>query len=342
MRILLDSAVTTAVKNPHTAMIAESVRKCAPTCIAVAFIGTDWKEYVENPRELAAVIVSPTIGTNPRAVTDLAKTIGWERIFLLDELHAKIFIGETSAVVGSANLTKNGLSGLRLIEACVEIRDEGELRVLTELFSELRRRAEKRYPDKEAKKRKIAELQSVWNAAVVSGAMAETRSGSSFLDFELVGRDDFYVVWYQPVEVAFSEDVKAIESVIANDIHFAKGDQVQKHKWALLWHITGSGKPSAKRPYWLYIHELFKNGVVEPGYGYPQCAVQRSDLPVPSPPFEITKEIANAFRKAVQDEDVAKYLVQSLEKFRLKDSLDGVPLLIERMKSYLKKGQIRA
>jgi hypothetical protein len=123
---------------------------------------------------------------------------------------------------------------------------------------------------------------------------------------------------------------------MADDIHFAANDNVEKNKWALVWRIIDSSRPhGTAKPRWLYIHEIFDNGVIDKGYEYPKCAIQRKDLDVPPPPFEITNDVATAFKKAVQDNEVAEYLIQGDRPFSLADSLQGVPLLISKMKEYL-------
>lgn len=105
----------------------------------------------------------------------------------------------------------------------------------------------------------------------------------------------------------------------------------------LAWRITNNDTPhKTARPYWLYIHEIFDSGVADEGYNYPKCAIQRTDLYVPTPPFEITKDVEAAFRRAVQDEDIARYLIQrDRDVFSLDYSLDGIPPLINRMRKYM-------
>lgn len=54
----------------------------------------------------------------------------------------------------------------------------------------------------------------------------------------------------------------------------------------------------------------------------------------------MTDEVVAAFRWAVQDEEVAKYLIQSdREIFDLSYSNKGIPLLIKKMKEYLAKNK---
>ncbi len=317
--------------------IQKAISRCNPSKIAVAYIGADWKEFIPYADRLEAVIVSPTFGSNPWAITDLAKLIRWDRIFFLDELHAKTYVGNESAVIGSANLTSNGLSGEGLVELCVEVNADESLRKLNEAFNDLKKRAQKQYPTTESKKTRLKELEKIWGAAIANRIIrSENRNMRSFSDFEPLGKDHFYVLWFQPVACEYSDDVKAIQSLMVGDIHFASADKVEKNKWALVWRITNSSTPHrTAKPHWLYIHEVFENGIIDEEYEYPKCAIQRKDLEVPSPPFEITSDVAEAFKKAIQEEEIAKYLIQDCrDVFSLAYSLKGMPLLIGKMKEY--------
>lgn len=245
----------------------------------------------------------------------------------------KIYIGEKSAVVGSANLTNNGLNGEKLVEICVEIDSDEKIKELNAIFEDLEQRARKQYPKIENKKDRIIVLEEKWNSAIANRIIKNNKS-VKFLDFELIGGKDFYVSWYDCDEDSeYSDDIKKIESCIDCETHFASADKVEKNKWVLTWRITRSDMPDkSKKPSWLYIHEVFENGIIDEGYEYPKCAIQRNDLEVPPPPFEITGEVAAAFREAIQDENIAKYLIQKGEKFSLEYSLQGIPSLINKMK----------
>ena len=332
------SAKENVVKILTESEIKRAIRGCNPTKVAVAYIGSEWNTFIRDTDRLSTIIVSPTFGSNPRAITDLARQIGWSKLLFLDELHAKTYIGTKSAVIGSANLTRNGLSGEKLVELCVEINSNESIRKLNQIFDDLKRRAKEEYPTTRAKKVRLKQMEKSWGAAVANGIIrSEKRKTQSFADFELLGEDHFYVLWYQPFECEYSDDVKAIESLVADDIHFANTDKVEKNKWALIWRITDSNKPhKIEKPIWLYIHEIFKNGVIEKDYDYPKCAIQREDLNIPSPPFKITKNVSEAFKKAIREKEIAKYLIQDgRDVFSLAYSLKGVPLLIGKMKEYL-------
>lgn len=316
--------------------IHQAIRRCKPSKVAVAYIGTDWNTFVPATDRLGAIIVSPTFGSNPRAITDLVKQIGWDKVFFLDELHAKTYVGNRSAIIGSANLTHNGLSGQGLVELCVEVDADESLRKLNNIFDDLKRRAQKQYPTTESKKAQLKELEKIWGAAIANRIVrGENRNTRSFTDFEPLGEDHFYVVWYQPIHCEYSDEVKAIQSLKKDDLHFATVDKVEKNKWALVWCITNSYTPHRTvKPYWLYIHEVFEDGVIDDEY--PKYAIQRKDLKVPSPHFEITSDVSVAFKKAIQEKEIATYLIQDgSDVFSLAYSLRGMPLLIKRMKEYM-------
>ncbi len=328
MKILVDSEIQRAIL------------RCEPSKIAVAYVGTDWNTFVPDADRLGTIIVSPTFGSNPRAITDLAKRIGWDKIFFLDELHAKTYIGNVSAVIGSANLTRNGLSGERLVELCVEVNAIESLEKLNQVFDNLKKRAQKQYPTTKSKRARLKELEMSWGAAIANRIVrSENRNMRSLLDFEPLAEDHFYVLWFRPIECEYSDDVKAIQSIMVGDIHFASTDKVEKNKWALVWRITSSSTPhKTAKPHWLYIHEVFENGIIDEQYSYPKCAIQRKDLEVPSPPFEITSDVAEAFKKAIQEKEIARYLIQEDDMdsiFSLADSLKGMPPLISKMKEYM-------
>lgn len=318
--------------------IRDAIVRCKPSKIAVAYIGADWKRFIDNATYLEAIIISPTFGSNPRAITDLVKKIGWEKIFFLDELHAKTYIGGKSAVIGSANLTRNGLDAESLIELCVEVNAEESLKKLNRAFDDMKRLALAQYPTTESKKSRLQELEKNWGAAIVNRIIrGDNRNRQSFVDFEPLGEGHFYVLWYQPVDCEYSEDVKAIQSLMTDEIHFSVDDEPEKNKWALVWCITASFMPyRTAKPHWLYIHEIFEDGVIDEGYKYPKCAIQRKDMEVPPPPFELTDDVVTAFKRALQEEDVAKYLIQDGEEiFSLADSSKGVSLLIGKMQEYM-------
>jgi len=129
-----------------------------------------------------------------------------------------------------------------------------------------------------------------------------------------------------------------VKILVNSEIHrVTRNDKVEKNKWELVWRITNSFTPHrTEKPYWFYIHEVFEDGVIDEGYDYPKCAIQRKDLKVLPTPFELDDNVVADFKKTVQEDDIAKYLIQNGKNvFSLAYSQKGIPILISRMKEYL-------
>lgn len=146
----------------------------------------------------------------------------------LDELHAKTYIGKSSAVIGSANLTRNGLGAEGLVEICVEINAAESLKKINNAFEDMKKRAQDQYPTTVLKRSRLKELEQNWGAAIANPIFRNNKNNNipAFVDFDLLGDDHFYVLWYRLVECEYSDDVKAIESFMADNIHFARTDKV--------------------------------------------------------------------------------------------------------------------
>lgn len=77
---------------------------------AVAFWGYGAKEWFGKKLRNAKVICNLNMGgTNPASIRELIKDKARFEVRQCDVLHAKVYIGERSAVVTSANLSANGL-----------------------------------------------------------------------------------------------------------------------------------------------------------------------------------------------------------------------------------------
>lgn len=320
--------------------IKESLAGIHPTKIAVAYIGANWRDFLVSPERIEAVIVSPTLGTNPHAVSEMVRFIGWEKIHFLDELHAKLYIGEDRAVTGSSNLTRNGLIGGSLLELCVELKSVRSILKLNIIFEDLLNRARSQYPAQTDKEARLVELERQWNNAISNEVISpENVSDTSFSDFNLLADDQFYVLWYQPGKPEFSEDAKKIESVICDWTTLREEDHVKLNKWVLMWRLTTKNAPDKRQKlYWLYIHEIIRNGVINEEHGYTTLAAQRIDKAIPEHPFEITKDVEMAFKEALELKVLQKFLVQCEgdTSFSLEHSTQGLRPLITTMKKLMR------
>jgi len=315
--------------------VAVAIHKCKPKKVAVAYLGADWKQFIPDTKNLEYVVVSPELGTNPKAVRKLAAKIGWERVHLLDRLHAKAFLGDHGAVVGSANLTKNGLSGKGRIELCVTIKSDAKLAQLEGLLDAWQTDAARQYPTAQAKIEKMVELEATLTNAIVNGLASRSDRTASISDFNLVGDDDFYVCWYQDGESqVYEPHLQDMDETFDDDMHFAKDETVKPNKWVLVWKATEAMTPdSGEPPYWLFMHQVFRKGIVDNGYGYPQCGIQRNDLRMPQVPFRLTNELVAAFRQAMLMPEFREYFVQEGMTYRLGKSQKGLPALVEYLRN---------
>jgi hypothetical protein len=138
--IILESSVS----------IRDALKIIKPIKIAVAYIGIDYQNFID-PYDLHSIILSPTLGSNPNAIDDLVSKIGWNKVYLLDNLHSKIYLGEKSAIITSANLSKNGLDIEGLLEIGILLEDFNSLNKLNQIYEDFFDSSLDAYPDQESK-----------------------------------------------------------------------------------------------------------------------------------------------------------------------------------------------
>ncbi|MBE8233309.1 MAG: hypothetical protein HAW67_06190 [Endozoicomonadaceae bacterium] len=90
-----------------------------PILIAVAYWGQGIESVIDDSRKYQIICNLSDGGTNPKVIEALIEKNNIE-IKQLERLHAKAFITEKSAIVGSANFSKNGL-GLDECEGTIEV-----------------------------------------------------------------------------------------------------------------------------------------------------------------------------------------------------------------------------
>lgn len=286
--------------------IAAAIQDIAPSHIAVAYIGTDWEEFIDTAR-LKQLIVSPTIGTNPHALKDVAQRIGWENVFFLDELHAKLYLSTTRAALGSFNLTANGIGVGGLIETGIIVDQLDAVAELFEHFEHLRSLAEARYPTTDSKRIRLQQLTAQWNHAHAQGILLSEATIRSLHDYIPNNSRDFDVCWFRNVQVdvdlatirkAVPELTGDVLEEIASDWTTALDDDpVEENSWVLLWQCRNDGLPNnSVRLRWLYVHKVVRKAVDDGSYT--TLLFQIKGGKIPPAPFCLTPE-ADAALKAV-------------------------------------------
>ena len=264
------------------------IREISPTHIAVAYIGLDWHTFI-NARSLQKIILSPTLGSNPKAIQALKQEITWDKIFFLDDLHAKIYIGQDSAAIGSFNLSHNGfnVNGLREYGVRVEMPDQ--IKQLREHFEELLSVAEARYPDTASKERRLSQLVQLSNLGIASGVFESPRYQTEFRSFEPLTVNDFYVVWYRGPELKL-DPIKAREKlptlpgldlsrIAVNWFSALDDDLIEENKWMLIWRASETGYPTRKKLAWLYVHQVVRDIVDDETYRTLILQLKKKKLP---------------------------------------------------------------
>ncbi|RYE42509.1 MAG: hypothetical protein EOP24_32545 [Hyphomicrobiales bacterium] len=315
--------------------IAEELLKISPTRIAVAFLGADWDKYIVEPEKIEQIVISPTLGSNPKAILHLSEKIGWDKIFFLDELHAKVYLGPNSGMVGSSNPTANGLCGEALREFAVVLESSDELNSIGEFLDETITLAEAMYSTEKKKKDRLAKLQNLWNEAFSRSLIEEPTEPpkTSINDFVLTSNKDFYVLWYEKITPEHSAKLKKIESLIVDEMHFSPKDEPEANRFVLVWKKTRDDKVDMRTwPYWLYIHEIISDGIVADDYEYTTVGIERSDLLTPPDPFELTDEVVARFREAINSGKLTETLIQQVDGFELSKAQDGLEILVKALR----------
>jgi hypothetical protein len=315
------------MKLLHGTAIKDALRQVAPTSIAVAYVGIDWSAYVDVSH-LTEVILSPTLGTNPSAVVEVASQLGWENVHFLDNLHSKIYLGAEQAAVGSFNLTSNGLSAKGLEEAGFLVRDPGEVLALRALFESYKLLALAAYPSTKAKLARLAVLRTLWDRAVKTGAIRNDALPIDFAAFRAVAPDEIYVscVWG---EIEYSDQVVSPAS-IKDSVSILESDQIQTDRWILCWYKRNDGLPDIRRkPYWFHIDELLSNGAIDAQYT--KIAIERSDRCVLPPPFELTDPVVKALHAVLRSGRFPDFL-GNVDPWSFNPTIPKLPAFFDAMR----------
>ena len=148
---------------PNSEEIQQAIWNLEPSRLAVAYIGRDYDRFIKH-EWIKQIILSPTRGSNPHAIQQLvdAEPIGWNRIQFIPRLHAKIYLGDAAAVVGSANLSKNGLGVEGLWETGIYVDEPAALDQIGLTFDLMLDQAQHDYPTPEIKEATLSALKEVW------------------------------------------------------------------------------------------------------------------------------------------------------------------------------------
>lgn len=290
--------------------IANGLKQIKPRKIAVAFIGSDYDSYLDDSclNALDSIILSPTEGSNPKAISKLVKSIGWEKVHFLSRLHAKIYIGKDETIIGSSNLSRNGLIGdcSGLYEVCVKIESRDEV---DEIFNEILNEACEEFPDEQSKQKALEKLYIKYNQRKLMGLERDCSERTDFMDYDWNRDEHFYIDWYaSPDANGYTDETnefcKKTDDIIVEDMAFVENDEIHENKWVLYWKCQEKKDKIDRRqkPSWLYIDKIIHNGWEDEFYTKLAIQLKSFSSNRPVPPFEITKEFTESFRNVIEQE----------------------------------------
>lgn len=295
----------------------KAIKDVQPSKIAVAFVGNGWKQYVSKAH-LKEIILSPTVGSNPKAIEEIVNWIGFRNVYFLDDLHSKIYLGTESAILGSANLSKNGFADNGLFEAGVVLAESTDLKKLSVTFEEYKASAIRQYPTEKSKKDKLLKLMEQWQKLVWHNLNLETdgKASPSINDYKS-NLDRIHIVWYQPDKLNYNEE--AINGIVpdaagfepdkyfSNSFMFHKDDSLKAGDWILGWHCRDDGKPRKDgKIHWVHVHHVIPNGVHDDTYTKLGC--EAKGLLTPAPPFSLDNLTKKLIRDALDTEKFPELL----------------------------------
>lgn len=256
--------------------IAQSIKNTNPNKIAVAYLGIEWKKYID-PKIINFIIISPTLGSNPKAIEEMVTKIGWDKIYFNESLHAKIYKSSTQAIIGSANLSTNGLSGNNLIECCVSITKDSELQGIDLFLEELKMKS---IHDEKEKIKKLEKLKKIFSDfECMKENIARTTKDEHLVD---INNARIHVCWGQNITLKYTEKAKKelenIQDVAQLNFHI--GDDIKVGDYIVYWTTTQHNRfDQRSKPTWMYVDRVIENAVEDndPDTNYTTLALQVSD-----------------------------------------------------------------
>lgn len=294
-----------------------------PEKVAVAYVGAGWERFL-SPRHLRCMVISPTIGSNPKAIYEITKLVGWDNVHFLDGLHSKMYIGKSRVMIGSANLSNNAFGLTRQEEACVVLEGAEVMASACTLFETYVSQAQEQYPTIKAKRDRLSRLRIEWNRAWSHGVLQdlEKRLIPSFGEYDPQRDGEIHVAWCCEGATEYTDAVaEAVLSDIVDEVHLAPDDLKPLDQWVLSWVATQKGGVhNGRKPVLMYVHEIFENGTHDPGYE--SLCVQRSSFDLPPKPFdEAEADFIEVFRRVISRDEFSALRGETNDVWRLVDKV---------------------
>jgi hypothetical protein len=336
--------------------IARRIKKIKPTHIATAYIGRGWADYVAA-EDIESIVLSPTVGSSAQAIWDLVRAMGgFGKIHFLDALHAKFYWSPKAAVLGSSNLSNNGLQGTGgLYEAAVamNVRDHAvQLADLKRMHERLVERAKAKYPteaDKRARLKWLTDLQQ--RSSLVEdfpklgrGRSKQKHKGVRLQDYDpklkrerihIIGYERSLKQTYQEVQEQLSfEQERVIKHAFNHYMGIDGQDDVEPGHWILAWRTQRNSWQPATNGWLGWTHvDLVLNGV-STDEGSERVAREGRIMRPDEVPFILDSQVKQSFRRLIT-QTVGKGLC--LDDWSLVKADKAVSRFLKALKADVKK-----
>lgn len=289
--------------------IKNNLKNLNPARIAVAYVGSNWQEYICKD-SIEEIILSPTLGSNPEAIEEIVNKLTWRKVHFLDNLHAKIYLGSINdLIIGSFNLSRNGICVEGLEEVGVRIKDTLIFKQVSEEYERLKSLAIEKYKTPNKKKIALRKLYITRNKAIREGLVIEGCEQRGFDSYKFTVGNKFGISWYGKETIKYNKtvilkiDPTFDEKHISNALTFAEDDIVEPNTWLLIWHANVSGLPRLNGDIkWLYVDSVIPNGAKDSIYT--KLAIELEGKPHPPQPFSLDKKIKNAIYLSLKDNSI--------------------------------------
>lgn len=277
---------------------------------AVAFWGKGSEKLIalERRRNFKIICNLKMGGTNPNVIKKMPR----DKVRQIDTLHAKVYIGDSFAIVTSANASANGL-GLEgaeqasWIEAAVRV---DHIAPICTWFDSLWGEA-RNITDSDIENALVAWEQR--HRAKPRSKRSTKAVAPSFAGFDTRGEDLPLIAWVPNSAWEPNEDVlkmklgyynKNVRRRIDEGIDIG-GDADRKilkpGKWVLVWQRTATGAPRrGSKLSWVNLGQIIDDAFRYDGKGRWQAVALSAEVMPPSEPFNICEDIfAKSFREVL-------------------------------------------
>ena len=278
---------------------------------AVAFWGLDAVKELFGQKRLEREDVHVVCdlgmgGTNPKTLRALGAPDN-PNIRYLDGLHAKVFLSESGAVVGSANASNNGIGFMggnaQLLEAGAYFASDSDAwRKISNWLADLSD-SRSRQVDDEA----LNTAQLAWNRSRSAGGPRNAEGARSFLDYDPEVDGLVYVLWYHDDGGIQDFSEAAIEVVDPHNnnstIDMSPHDIDLRQSWVCCFRLNDDGFAHGNtNPYFFFADALIEDGAPE-DEGYENLLAQTPRNIRPNPPFNLQDQDLIAAFRSVIDKD---------------------------------------